>query len=357
MRYSQAPGPGDSPPRSRSTALVPPLARHWAVATRRTKGVFLSAKSPARCRISCSRVTPYGGANTGNPALERSPPQHRVGGQLLLAARPEGASRPARRARRGGRDRRDHPLEPPPQALGLRGARALRRGAASAPNGTPGLLGERPGRAVRLWRAPGRWRANALPGDGAVARRRRAAHPLAGGPGDRGHGAALPRRAAARARQPDGRRPRGRPPGDPERPDAPVGAAGLQALAARARNADRDRRPRAPARLRRCLNTKLVGAHPPPTSASRSDTMMRAAASISARCEKAWGKLPRCLPVLVSNSSAYRPSGVATRSRRSIRSRARCSSPTIARPETSQNEQIRKLPSLPARPSSVSSVL
>src|SRR5215216_4076793 len=81
----------------------------------------------------------------------------------------------------------------------------------------------------------------------------------------------------------------------------------------------------------------VVRAHPP-ISSSRSATMIRAAASISARCENAWGKLPRCLAVLVSNSSAYRPRGDATRSRRSIRSRARCSSPTIASADTSQKE-------------------
>ena len=91
-------------------------------------------------------------------------------------------------------------------------------------------------------------------------------------------------------------------------------------------------------------------------SGSRSARMIRPAASMSARWEKAWGKLPRCRPVLVSNSSAYRPSGEATLSRRSMRSRARCSSPTMASADTSQNEQIRKLPSLPDRPSSVSSV-
>ena len=51
------------------------------------------------------------------------------------------------------------------------------------------------------------------------------------------------------------------------------------------------------------------------------------------------------------------PSGEAMRSRRSIRSRARSCSPTTARADTSQNEQIRKVPSLPLRPSSVSSVL
>ena len=35
----------------------------------------------------------------------------------------------------------------------------------------------------------------------------------------------------------------------------------------------------------------------------RSDRMMRAPASISARWEKAWGKLPRCRPVVASYSS------------------------------------------------------
>ena len=40
------------------------------------------------------------------------------------------------------------------------------------------------------------------------------------------------------------------------------------------------------------------------TAASSSGTMIRAAASISARCEKACGKLPRCRPVSASNSSA-----------------------------------------------------
>ena len=86
-----------------------------------------------------------------------------------------------------------------------------------------------------------------------------------------------------------------------------------------------------------------------------SGTTIRAAASISARWEKACGKLPRWRPVSASNSSAYRPSGDATR--RSVHQvAARCSSPTIASAETSQNEQIRKVPSLPERPSSVSSV-
>ena len=44
------------------------------------------------------------------------------------------------------------------------------------------------------------------------------------------------------------------------------------------------------------------------------------------------------------------------RSSRSIRSRARWTSPMIVSAETSQNEQIRNVPSLPDRPSSVSSV-
>ena len=38
-----------------------------------------------------------------------------------------------------------------------------------------------------------------------------------------------------------------------------------------------------------------------------------------------------------------------------MRSRARCSSPTIASADTSQNEQMRNVPSSPERPSSVSS--
>ena len=84
--------------------------------------------------------------------------------------------------------------------------------------------------------------------------------------------------------------------------------------------------------------------------------MIRAAASINARCENACGKLPRWRPVSASNSSAYNPSGDAIRSSCSIRSRARWCSPTMASAETSQNEQIRKVPSLPDSPSSVSSV-
>src|SRR5262245_61965306 len=101
----------------------------------------------------------------------------------------------------------------------------------------------------------------------------------------------------------------------------------------------------------------LVVAHTwTPNSLRRSPRMILAPASIRARCEKAWGKFPRCRPVLVSTSSANRPRVEATLSSLSIRSRARCCSPMIARPETSQKEQIRKLPSLPESPSSVSPV-
>ena len=91
-------------------------------------------------------------------------------------------------------------------------------------------------------------------------------------------------------------------------------------------------------------------------SSSASATTILAAASINARCENACGKLPRWRPVSASNSSAYSPSGDSTRSNRSIRSRARCISPMIARAETSQNEQMRNVPSLPESPSSVSVV-
>jgi hypothetical protein len=48
--------------------------------------------------------------------------------------------------------------------------------------------------------------------------------------------------------------------------------------------------------------------------------------------------------------------GDATLTRRSIRSRARCISPMIAKAETSQKEQIRNVPSLPGMPSSISPV-
>ena len=50
------------------------------------------------------------------------------------------------------------------------------------------------------------------------------------------------------------------------------------------------------------------------------------------------------------------PERRGTRNNRSIRSRASCSSPMIANADTSQNEQMRKVPSLPDGPSSVSPV-
>ena len=55
---------------------------------------------------------------------------------------------------------------------------------------------------------------------------------------------------------------------------------------------------RAAGRLRRADVRQRVN------SSSRSARMIRAAASISARCENACGKLPRCRPVSASNSSA-----------------------------------------------------
>ena len=61
-------------------------------------------------------------------------------------------------------------------------------------------------------------------------------------------------------------------------------------------------------------------------------------------------------PPATSYSSANSPSGEPIRSSRSIRSRARRCSPMMARADTSQKEQIRKVPSLPLMPSSVSSV-
>ena len=91
--------------------------------------------------------------------------------------------------------------------------------------------------------------------------------------------------------------------------------------------------------------------------AIRSTTMIRPAASMSARWENACGKLPRRRPASTSNSSAKSAERRGDPQRRSTRSRARCSSPMIASPDTSQNEQMRSVPSLPLIPSSVSLVL
>ena len=56
-------------------------------------------------------------------------------------------------------------------------------------------------------------------------------------------------------------------------------------------------------RPRRCRDHHVVGLHQV-TCCSRSARMIRAAASIRARWENAWGKLPRWRPVAASNSSA-----------------------------------------------------
>ena len=63
------------------------------------------------------------------------------------------------------------------------------------------------------------------------------------------------------------------------------------------------------------------------SSSRRSLRTMRPAAWIRARCENACGKFPRCRERSTSNSSAYRPNGDATRSRRSIRPVAPSMSP------------------------------
>lgn len=63
--------------------------------------------------------------------------------------------------------------------------------------------------------------------------------------------------------------------------------------------------------------------------------------------------MPRCLPLAASISSAYRCSGLASDSSLAQSADARSTSPTIARADTSQNEQIVNVPSSPSRPSSV----
>ena len=84
--------------------------------------------------------------------------------------------------------------------------------------------------------------------------------------------------------------------------------------------------------------------------------MIRAAASISARWENACGKVPE-----VAASVGVEFLGVQAKRGGNAKQPlhqvpARCHSPTIASAETSQNEQIKKLPSLPDRPSSSSPV-
>src|SRR5262249_39062030 len=76
------------------------------------------------------------------------------------------------------------------------------------------------------------------------------------------------------------------------------------------------------------------------------------AASMSARCTSACGKLPRNAPDAGSISSEYSPTSLACPSSRSMSVDASSSRPARARALTSQNEQFRKEPSAPGRPSS-----
>src|SRR5947207_9414511 len=71
----------------------------------------------------------------------------------------------------------------------------------------------------------------------------------------------------------------------------------------------------------------------------------------------AWGKLPSCSPLAVSISSASSPRSFAQPTSRSKTSSARSSSPAFARHETSQNEQITKVPSSPPQAVGVHSLL
>jgi hypothetical protein len=67
--------------------------------------------------------------------------------------------------------------------------------------------------------------------------------------------------------------------------------------------------------------------------------------------------LPRCCPLCGSISSAYSSSGPAKESNFAHSLRALLTSPISHSAETSQNEQMVKLPSSPLKPSSVSSTL
>ena len=84
--------------------------------------------------------------------------------------------------------------------------------------------------------------------------------------------------------------------------------------------------------------------------------MIRAAASISARWEKAWGKLPRWRAgarVELLGVQAERRGDPQELFHQVARALLLADD---RQAETSQKEQIRKLPSLPDMPSSVSSV-
>ena len=72
---------------------------------------------------------------------------------------------------------------------------------------------------------------------------------------------------------------------------------------------------------------------------------------------KACGKFPSCWPVCGSISSPYNSSGPANDNNLAHSLRALWYSPISHRADTSQNEQIVKLPSSPLKPSSVSSTL
>ena len=78
-------------------------------------------------------------------------------------------------------------------------------------------------------------------------------------------------------------------------------------------------------------------------------------ALMRARWVNAWGKLPRWRPERGSISSAYSWSGLAYDSSFSHSCLARATSPISTRADTSQNEQMVKVPSSPEKPSSVSS--
>src|SRR5262249_17676021 len=100
----------------------------------------------------------------------------------------------------------------------------------------------------------------------------------------------------------------------------------------------------------------VVGAHrTPPCFAgsprSRRASPIRQAALISPMWLKAWGKLPSSSPLAVSTSSASRPRSFAYPTSWSNSASARSTSPASARHETSQNEQMTKVPSSPVSPS------
>ena len=79
-------------------------------------------------------------------------------------------------------------------------------------------------------------------------------------------------------------------------------------------------------------------------------------ALISARWVNACGKLPRWRPVTGSISSAYSPSGLAYPSSRSHSERARVELADLAQRRDQPERADQNVPSLPCRPSSVSSV-